>query len=155
MDHLEKTKGFHLGGLSFLVMDEADRILNMDFEAEVDKILRVIPKEGRRTYLFSATMTKKVAKLQRASLKDPVKVEVSSKYQTVEKLAQHYLFIPAKHKVPYHCCRSRWSLLSQFDFVGRLPGVPGELAEGPLCHRLRRHLRCHSSGFKLSLTVLS
>ena len=40
-----------------------------------------------------------VAKLQRASLQDPVKVEVSSKYQTVEKLQQSYLFIPLKHKV--------------------------------------------------------
>ena len=40
-------------------MDEADRILNMDFEQEVDKILRVIPRE-RTTYLYSATMTKKV-----------------------------------------------------------------------------------------------
>ena len=40
-------------------MDEADRILNMDFEVELDKILKVIPKE-RRTYLYSATMTKKV-----------------------------------------------------------------------------------------------
>ncbi len=51
--------------------------------------------------LFSATMTKKVAKLQRASLNNPVKVEVSSKYQTVDKLRQHYLFIPLKHKELY------------------------------------------------------
>ena len=80
------------------VMDEADRILNMDFEAEVDKILKTIPRE-RRTYLYSATMTKKVQKLQRASLKDPVKVEVSSKYQTVDKLQQFYVFIPVKYKV--------------------------------------------------------
>ena len=81
-------------------MDEADRILNMDFEVEVDKILRVIPRD-RRTYLFSATMTKKVQKLQRASLQDPVKVEVSTKYQTVEKLQQYYIFIPVKYKVCY------------------------------------------------------
>lgn len=80
------------------VMDEADRILNMDFEVEVDKILRVIPRE-RRTLLFSATMTKKVQKLQRASLRNPVKVEVSTKYQTVEKLQQYYTFIPVKFKV--------------------------------------------------------
>ncbi|XP_069123702.1 probable ATP-dependent RNA helicase DDX47 [Argopecten irradians] len=97
VDHLENTKGFNLRSLKYLVMDEADRILNMDFEQEVDKLLKVIPRE-RRTYLYSATMTKKVAKLQRASLKDPVKVEVSSKYQTVDKLMQYYIFIPAKHK---------------------------------------------------------
>ena len=101
VDHLENTKGFNLRALKYLVMDEADRILNMDFEVEVDKILSCLPREGRRTMLFSATMTKKVAKLQRASLKDPVKVEVSSKYQTVDKLLQHYLFIPLKLKEVY------------------------------------------------------
>jgi DEAD box ATP-dependent RNA helicase, putative len=98
VDHLENTKGFNLRTLKFLVLDEADKILNMDFEKEVDKILKVIPKE-RNTYLFSATMTKKVQKLQRASLKDPVKLEVSSKYQTVDTLQQYYLFIPLKQKV--------------------------------------------------------
>ncbi|XP_078065040.1 putative ATP-dependent RNA helicase DDX47, partial [Mustelus asterias] len=59
IDHLQNTKGFNLRALKHLVMDEADRILNMDFETEVDKILKVIPRD-RRTYLFSATMTKKV-----------------------------------------------------------------------------------------------
>merc|ERR1719419_726217 len=100
VDHLENTKGFSLKSLKYLVMDEADRILNMDFEVEVNKILRCIPSE-RRSMLFSATMTKKVAKLQRASLKDPVKVEVSGSYQTVDKLLQYYLFIPLKVKELY------------------------------------------------------
>ncbi|KRT81189.1 helicase, partial [Oryctes borbonicus] len=100
VDHLENTKGFNLRALKFLVMDEADRILNMDFEVEVDKILKVIPRE-RRTFLFSATMTKKVKKLQRACLREPVRVEVSTKYQTVEKLQQYYIFIPVKFKDIY------------------------------------------------------
>lgn len=100
LDHLENTKGFSLRSLKYLVMDEADRILNMDFEVEVDKILKVIPRE-RRTFLFSATMTKKVKKLQRACLLEPVKVEVSTKYQTVEKLQQYYIFIPVKFKDVY------------------------------------------------------
>lgn len=51
----------------------------MDFGPKLDKILKLIPKE-RTTYLFSATMTTKVAKLQRASLSNPVRVEVNSKY---------------------------------------------------------------------------
>uniref|UniRef100_A0A8C7YZJ3 Probable ATP-dependent RNA helicase DDX47 n=1 Tax=Oryzias sinensis TaxID=183150 RepID=A0A8C7YZJ3_9TELE len=100
IDHMENTKGFSLRALKFLVMDEADRILNMDFETEVDKILKVIPRE-RRTFLFSATMTKKVQKLQRAALKDPVKCAVSTKYSTVDKLQQYYIFIPAKYKDCY------------------------------------------------------
>merc|ERR1712142_954698 len=100
VDHLENTKGFNIKNLKYLVMDEADRILNQDFEVEVNKILRCIPTD-RRSMLFSATMTKKVAKLQRASLKDPVKVEVSGSYQTVDKLLQYYLFIPLKLKELY------------------------------------------------------
>ncbi|XP_057333054.1 probable ATP-dependent RNA helicase DDX47 [Microplitis mediator] len=100
LDHLKNTKGFNLRSLKYLVMDEADRILNQDFEKELDEILRAIPRE-RRTLLFSATMTKKVKKLQRASLNNPVKVEVSTKYQTVEKLDQYYLFVPAKFKDVY------------------------------------------------------
>ena len=91
-------QGFSLGKLKHLVLDEADRLLNMDFEQEIDQILKVIPKE-RRTQLFSATMTSKVAKLQRACLTDPVKLEVAAKYQTVDTLRQQYLFVPAKYKV--------------------------------------------------------
>jgi ATP-dependent RNA helicase DDX47/RRP3 len=46
-------------------------------------------------------MTQKVQKLQRASLKDPVRVEVSGKYQTVEQLQQSYIFLPSKFKDVY------------------------------------------------------
>lgn len=62
-------------------------MLGMDFEQEINKIIEALPRE-RLTYLFSATMTQKVAKLQRASLRDPVKVQVSTKYQTVSTLIQ-------------------------------------------------------------------
>eukprot|EP00163_Fabomonas_tropica_P003695 TRINITY_DN13205_c0_g1_i2.p1 TRINITY_DN13205_c0_g1~~TRINITY_DN13205_c0_g1_i2.p1 ORF type:complete len:453 (+),score=104.88 TRINITY_DN13205_c0_g1_i2:203-1561(+) len=101
LDHLTNTKGFSLRNLKYLVMDEADRLLSMDFEDELDKILKVIPREGRRTFLFSATMTQKVQKLQRASLTNPIKVQVSSKYTTVKTLVQQYLFIPAQYKDCY------------------------------------------------------
>ena len=60
------------------VLDEADRLLNLEFSEAIDKILKLLPRE-RTTYLYSATMTTKVAKLQRASLTNPVKVEVASK----------------------------------------------------------------------------
>lgn len=46
-------------------------------------------------------MTSKVQKLQRASLNDAVKIEVSNKYKTVDTLTQNYIFIPAKHKDTY------------------------------------------------------
>ncbi|KAL7446918.1 hypothetical protein ACHAXM_011700 [Skeletonema potamos] len=103
LDHLENTKGFHLRQLKYLVMDEADRMLSMDFEKEINQILEVVPdsEKGRRTMLFSATMTSKVEKLQRASLVNPIRVEVSTKFQTPKKLLQSYLFIPAKYKDCY------------------------------------------------------
>ncbi|KAL9240105.1 hypothetical protein vseg_014363 [Gypsophila vaccaria] len=100
MDHLTNTKGFSLRTLKYLVLDEADRLLNDEFEKSLDDILKVIPLE-RRTYLFSATMTKKVKKLQRACLRNPVKIESASKYSTVDTLKQQFLFIPAKYKDCY------------------------------------------------------
>ncbi|KAJ3012127.1 UNVERIFIED_CONTAM: putative ATP-dependent RNA helicase ddx47 [Siphonaria sp. JEL0065] len=100
VDHLENTKGFNLKSLKFLIMDEADRLLDLDFGAEIEKVLKVIPRE-RNTFLFSATMTTKVEKLQRASLTDPVKVSVATKYSTVSTLLQYYLFFPFKHKECY------------------------------------------------------
>lgn len=102
LDHLENTKGFSLKQLKYLVMDEADRLLDLDFGPIIDKILKVLPKEGRRTYLFSATMSSKVESLQRASLSNPLRVSISSSsHQTVSTLIQHYLFVPHKHKDLY------------------------------------------------------
>ena len=100
VDHLQNTRGFSARTFKYLILDEADKLLNMDFEKELDTIVQACPRE-RNTLLFSATMTSKVKKLQRASLVNPVKVEVSSKYQTVRTLVQEYLFIPAKHKDVY------------------------------------------------------
>lgn len=62
-------------------------MLSMDFEQDLNKIVEALPRE-RIAYLFSATMTQKVDKLQRASLRNPVKVQVSEKYQTVSTLIQ-------------------------------------------------------------------
>ncbi|KAF1809020.1 putative ATP-dependent RNA helicase [Eremomyces bilateralis CBS 781.70] len=101
MDHLENTKGFSLRTLKYLVMDEADRLLDLDFGPILDKILKVLPRD-RRTYLFSATMSSKVESLQRASLRNPLRVSVSdSSHQTVKTLVQSFLFIPHKFKDMY------------------------------------------------------
>ncbi|KAI0978633.1 hypothetical protein GJ496_007260 [Pomphorhynchus laevis] len=99
-DHIQHTKGFNLKSIKYLVLDEADRILNMDFGKEVDLVLRNCPSD-RRTFLFSATMTQKVSKLERASLVNPIRLQVTNKYQTVDSLKQFYLFIPAKFKDSY------------------------------------------------------
>ena len=101
MDHLENTKGFSLRKLRFLVMDEADRLLDMEFGPVLDRILKIIPTQGRTTYLFSATMTSKIDKLQRASLTNPVKCAVSNKYQTVDTLVQTLMVVPGGLKNTY------------------------------------------------------
>lgn len=101
LDHLENTKGFSLRNLKYLVMDEADRLLDLDFGPILDKILKVLPRE-RRTYLFSATITSKIESLQRASLSNPLRVSISTdEYQTVSTLLQSYLFFPHKDKDLY------------------------------------------------------
>ncbi|KAF1978663.1 DEAD-domain-containing protein [Bimuria novae-zelandiae CBS 107.79] len=102
LDHLENTKGFSLKHLKYLVMDEADRLLDLDFGPILDKILKVLPREGRHTYLFSATMSTKVENLQRAALHNPVRVSISSSsHQVVSTLMQRYIFLPHKHKDLY------------------------------------------------------
>ena len=100
VDHLTSTKGFHISGIKFLVLDEADRLLSMDFGTAIDQILEAAPLE-RQTFLFSATMTTKVSKLQRASLRKPVNVEINSKYDTVSTLVQNYILVPFKQKQTY------------------------------------------------------
>lgn len=59
LDHLQNTKGFVYRNLACLVIDEADRILEIGFEEEMRQIIRLLPKE-RQTMLFSATQTTKV-----------------------------------------------------------------------------------------------
>ncbi|CCH60152.1 hypothetical protein TBLA_0C03500 [Henningerozyma blattae CBS 6284] len=101
MDHLENTRGFSLRKLKFLVMDEADRLLDLEFGPVLDRILKILPTQGRTTYLFSATMTSKIDKLQRASLTNPVKCAVSNKYQTVDTLIQTLMVVPGGLKNTY------------------------------------------------------
>ena len=59
LDHLQNTKGFVFRNLACLVVDEADRILEIGFEEEMRQIVKLLPRE-RQTMLFSATQTTKV-----------------------------------------------------------------------------------------------
>ena len=71
LDHLQSTNGFLYKNLMALVIDEADAILKIGFEQDMNEILKILPKE-RQTVLFSATQTKKVEDLARLSLKSPI-----------------------------------------------------------------------------------
>jgi ATP-dependent RNA helicase DDX47/RRP3 len=99
IDHLENTDGFSLSGLRWLVMDEADRLLNQDFEKQLDTLLRVVPAE-RSTMLFSATMTDSVTRIQRATLRqNRVRIQVSdSAFATVAQLNEAFILAPEADK---------------------------------------------------------
>ncbi|GAA5991070.1 hypothetical protein JCM10908_006525 [Rhodotorula pacifica] len=75
LQHMDQTLGFECDHLELLVLDEADRILDMGFSSSLNAIIGHLPK-SRQTLLFSATQTKSVKDLARLSLKDPEYVAV-------------------------------------------------------------------------------
>lgn len=94
LDHLQNTKGFVFKNLKTLIMDEADRILEIGFEDEMKQIVKILPNEDRQSMLFSATQTTKVEDLARASLKRrPVYINVHEEreFSTAEGLEQGYV----------------------------------------------------------------
>jgi len=72
LDHLQGTRGFNYRNLQMLIIDEADRCLEIGFEEEMNQIIKLLPKE-RQTLLFSATQTKKIQDLAKLSLKPDVR----------------------------------------------------------------------------------
>lgn len=100
LQHLDQTALFDTNNLQMLVMDEADRIMDMGFQKTVDAIVGHLPQE-RQTLLFSATQTKKVSDLARLSLKDPeyVAVHEAASSATPATLQQHYVVIPLPQKL--------------------------------------------------------
>ncbi|GBB86138.1 hypothetical protein RclHR1_01260009 [Rhizophagus clarus] len=94
LDHLQNTKGFVYRNLKSLIIDEADRILEIGFEEEMKQIIKILPKENRQSMLFSATQTTKVEDLARVSLRQgPIYINVDEKKETatVEGLIQGYV----------------------------------------------------------------
>ncbi|PSS20467.1 hypothetical protein M430DRAFT_41774 [Amorphotheca resinae ATCC 22711] len=94
LDHLQNTQGFVFKNLKALVIDEADRILEIGFEDEMRQIVKILPKEDRQTMLFSATQTTKVEDLARISLRPGplyINVDNEKEHSTVEGLEQGYV----------------------------------------------------------------
>ncbi|KAJ5522247.1 hypothetical protein N7527_006362 [Penicillium freii] len=98
LDHLQNTQGFIFKNLKTLVIDEADRILEVGFEDEMRQIVKILPKEERQTMLFSATQTTKVEDLARISLRPGplyINVDHSKEHSTVAGLEQGYVVCEA------------------------------------------------------------
>jgi ATP-dependent RNA helicase DDX27 len=78
LDHITNSAGVSLEDVEFLVLDEADRLLDLGFQDEVQEIIKACPVD-RQTLLFSATMNTKVDDLIKLSMKRPVRIKISSK----------------------------------------------------------------------------
>ncbi len=89
---LAAQRHLDLSDVSVLVLDEADRLLDMGFVRDVKRIVAQTPK-SRQSLLFSATMPKEVASLAREILKDPVRVDVSPKQVTVKETEQRVVMV--------------------------------------------------------------
>lgn len=97
LDHLERGR-INLSGLKLLVLDEADRMLDMGFIEDVEKIVRSTPP-GRQTLLFAATLNNTIVKLARRILKHPERVEIAAAKTTHELIEQRlHVADNLKHK---------------------------------------------------------
>ena len=88
IDHINRGN-LKLTNIKYLVLDEADEMLNMGFIGQVEEIIEMLPKD-RVTLLFSATMPDRINKLCRKYMKNPKEIEVDSENLTVSKIMQGY-----------------------------------------------------------------
>lgn len=90
IDHLRNSQSIGLEDIEVLILDEADRLLDMGFTDEIEEIVKRCPV-ARQTMLFSATMTKKVMNLATISLKDPVYIAVNRQMSVANTLRQEFI----------------------------------------------------------------
>ncbi len=96
IDHMEQ-KTISLKSVSVLVLDEADRMLDMGFAPQLKRILPVLPRE-RQTMLFSATMPGEIIGIAKAYLKLPITVEIARSGTTVKEVTQELFFVQQEQK---------------------------------------------------------
>jgi superfamily II DNA/RNA helicase len=95
IDHIEQ-KILNLHNITILVLDEADRMFDMGFTPQINKILQVVPK-NRQTMLFSATMPDGIVKIAINHMKLPVRIEIAKSGTTADNI-EHELFIVKKNQ---------------------------------------------------------
>ena len=98
MDFLER-RVLKLAHVKTVVLDEADRMLDMGFRDDIDTILRATP-EKCQTVLFSATINKEVARIAKEYQKDALMIKIAQETATVDSVAQFYVRTEAKMKIP-------------------------------------------------------
>jgi superfamily II DNA/RNA helicase len=92
LDHFQRGR-IMLMGVEILVIDEADRMLDMGFIPDIEKICKLLPPR-RQTLFFSATMPPEITRLVNQFLKDPVRIEVAPPATTAKTITQRFVFCP-------------------------------------------------------------
>ena len=97
-DHLEQGT-VTLKEVVVLVLDEADRMLDMGFKPQIERILRHVPRE-RQTMLFSATMPQQILQLANHHMRSPLRIEVAPTGTTAAKVEQELVIVRREEKMP-------------------------------------------------------
>ena len=92
LDHFERGK-LLLNGVQIMVVDEADRMLDMGFIPDLERIFKLTPAV-KQTLFFSATMPPEITRLTKQFLKDPVRIEATRPASVVETITQHIVRVP-------------------------------------------------------------
>lgn len=100
IDLMKNVKGISLKTIEYFVLDEADKILKMDMNNEIEELGKLIPSK-RHTYFFSATLSNKLQKFKRLLIKKHEFVQIDYNYKTVDTLKQYYLLISVEYKEVY------------------------------------------------------
>ncbi|WP_241498785.1 DEAD/DEAH box helicase [Fervidobacterium thailandense] len=101
LDHIERGT-LDLTGVEFLVLDEADRMLDMGFLDDVKRIIEKLPSE-RRTFLFSATMPPEIVQIAKRFMKNYVHISTVTEELTTENATQVYFEVDKASKLPLLC----------------------------------------------------
>ena len=97
IDHIER-RTLNLGDIYHVVLDEADRMLDIGFRPDIERILKRVP-DPHQTLLLSATISPEVRRLARKYMYEPVELNLSRDEPTVESIQQHYITIEHDRKL--------------------------------------------------------
>ncbi len=102
LDHVGNG-ALQLDAIKMVVLDEADRMLDMGFRDDLDKILEAVPEEGRQTVLFSATLPSGIQKIIERFTDNPVRVKIESTATTLPAIEQSYVEVDYRSKTEVLC----------------------------------------------------